>query len=177
VSVQAFAGGLLSFVGHSPMFTADQLEGAIELDVSTMSQAALTLNIRADSLVLQGKHSASDRQEIETRMREEVLQVASFPQIQFESSGFAAQLHDGNEWDVKISGRLALCGNVRRIDVSGRLAVYRDGVRLVGATPLRMSEFGIQPVTALAGAIKLNDQLQVKFDLVGWNPQAAQEKS
>jgi hypothetical protein len=47
------------------------------------------------------------------------------------------------------------------------LVVYDDGVRLAGASRLLLSEYGIRPVTALGGAIKLKDELKVSFDLAG----------
>jgi hypothetical protein len=46
--------------------------------------------------------------------------------------------------------------------------VFNDGIRLAGEFPLRLSEYWIGPVTALAGAIQLRDQLRVAFDVVAW---------
>ena len=42
------------------------------------------------------------------------------------------------------------------------------GVRLTGESTLRLSDYRIRPVTALAGAIRLNDELRLVFDLVAW---------
>jgi hypothetical protein len=51
--------------------------------------------------------------------------------------------------------------------VDAELLVFNDGVRLAGRSVLRMSEYGIAPVTALGGAIRLKDELRVSFDLAG----------
>jgi hypothetical protein len=46
------------------------------------------------------------------------------------------------------------------------LTVLGDALRLLGGGSLRMSAHRIEPVTALAGAIRLRDDVAVSFDLV-----------
>jgi polyisoprenoid-binding protein YceI len=65
-------------------------------------------------------------------------------------------------------GELALHGVTRPHEQDAQLLLYSDGVRLTGETSLRLSDYGIRPVTALAGTIKLKDQLHLAFDLVAW---------
>jgi hypothetical protein len=48
------------------------------------------------------------------------------------------------------------------------LLVFDEGVRLRGQSSLRMSDFRIQPVAALGGAIQLKDELKFAFDLAGF---------
>jgi hypothetical protein len=74
---------------------------------------------------------------------------------------------DSNHYRVTIIGMMTLHGVAKREAVDAELFLYNDGIRLRGQHSLRMSEYRIRPVTALAGTIQLKDQLLVPFDLVG----------
>lgn len=49
--------------------------------------------------------------------------------------------------------------------LAAELTMFQDGLRLRGDTTVRMSAFGILPVTALAGAVRLEDEVKLSFDL------------
>jgi hypothetical protein len=108
---------------------------------------------------------AADRAEIETRMRGEVLEIASYPEIHYEAAVLAGERASAGQYRLRLGGPLALHGVTRDHQAVAELLIFDDGVRLRGQCPLRLSEFAIKPVTALAGAIKLKDELKVSFDL------------
>jgi polyisoprenoid-binding protein YceI len=66
---------------------------------------------------------------------------------------------------LTIGGDLSLHGVTRPHRVDAELIVFGDGLRLGGGSVVRMSEYGIRPVTALGGTIKLKDELKLSFDL------------
>jgi polyisoprenoid-binding protein YceI len=167
-TVQAFATGLLSFMGHSPTFAVREFSGAIWFDPSTLGDAGLEITIPAAALDLTDKVRPADRKDIMDRMQREVLEIATFPDVRFQAAEVALKVIDGNRHRARISGSLTLHGVTNRHTVEAELLVYPDGVRLTGAAPLRLSDYRIRPVIALAGAIKLQDQLRVAFDMVAW---------
>ena len=57
-------------------------------------------------------------------------------------------------------------GRLDRDVAEAELRLYTDGLRLIGSCPLRMSDYGIRPVTALGGSIRLKDEMRLSFDLV-----------
>jgi hypothetical protein len=69
-------------------------------------------------------------------------------------------------FNIEVEGDLALAGSKRRVRtqvVGERLA---EGLyRVTGEMNLRMTDFGIEPPTALMGVIKARNQLRVRFDL------------
>jgi polyisoprenoid-binding protein YceI len=167
-TVQAFAGGLLSMLGHSPTFAVRDFAGEIRLDPQAPDGASLDVTVRADSLEILDQVSASDRKEIEGRMRQEVLEAPGFREIHWHADNCPAQRVGQDEYRLLVRGQLSLHGVTRELEVNAPLQVYYDGVRLGGQFPLRLSEFGIRPVTALGGAIQLKDELRVTFDFVAW---------
>jgi polyisoprenoid-binding protein YceI len=162
-TVQAFASGILSFLGHSPTFAVRDFAGAIRIENAAVKELELT--VKANSLELLDKVKAADRDDIESRMRSEVLETAIFPQISFRAGNVSTEPVTRGRYKVRIAGQLSLHGVTNPCSLDAELVVFDDGVRLRGESWLRMSEYRIRPVTALAGAIKLKDELRVWFDL------------
>jgi polyisoprenoid-binding protein YceI len=167
-TVQAFAGGLLSFAAHSPNFVVRDFSGAMWFAPGTLEGAGIEMTIRADALELIDDVRPADRQEIEDRMRNEVLETARYPEIHFRSETVAAGHVSGNRYRLCIDGQLSLHGTANRLGTDAELLGYEDGVRLSGQFGLRLSDYGVRPVTALGGTIRLKDEIRVAFDLAAW---------
>jgi polyisoprenoid-binding protein YceI len=164
-TVQAFATGMLSFLGHSPTFAVADFSGSLSFPGGTLLGLRLELIVMADSLTLLDNVSPADRAEIEGRMRREVLETAAYPEIRFVSEDVTGQTLAPGRSRVRIGGPLTLHGVIRPQVLDAGLTVYDDGIRLAGGSVLRPSEFGIRPVVALGGAIRLKDELRLAFDL------------
>jgi polyisoprenoid-binding protein YceI len=176
-TVQAFASGMLSFLGHSPTFAVRDYDGEIRLDAQALADMWLQVSVRADSLKLLNQVRPADRADIEGRMRQEVLETAAYPEIQFESGSVTGSQTGQGQYQLRIGGRLALHGVTHPHEVDARLLVYDDGIRLIGETGLQLSDYRIRPVTALGGSIKLKDQLRLTFDLAAWKEDTEPEES
>jgi polyisoprenoid-binding protein YceI len=98
------------------------------------------------------------------------MKAGSHPAIQFELT--EARLVDGpasgnGDHRLLVDGKLKLAGTERAISffVSGR--EESDGrMYVTGHAPLLMSDFGIDPPTALLGLVQAHDRIEVRFDLV-----------
>jgi polyisoprenoid-binding protein YceI len=167
-TVHAFAGGLLSFAAHSPTFAVRDFAGQLRWQPEAPADAGLDVTVRAEALQLTDIVRPADRDEIEGRMRREVLETAAYPEVRFQSEQITTVAAAVPRYRLRIAGRLALHGVTRPLTIEAELMHYSDGARLGGEFPLRMSEFHIRPVTALGGAIKLRDELRLAFDIVAW---------
>ncbi len=167
-TVQAFAVGMLSFLGHSPTFAVRDFSGEARFDPAAPESTSVRVAVRADSLQMEDKVSDADRRQIEDTMRGETLETARFPEVVFESTEVRAGVRSGDDWPVRITGRMTLHGLTRSIGMDARLTLYSDGVRLAGGFTLSQSEFGMKPVVALGGTLRLKDPVQAAFNVVGW---------
>jgi polyisoprenoid-binding protein YceI len=167
LTVQAFAAGMLSFLGHSPTFAVGEFTGDIQLDPGPPPAARLNLAANAASLALMDKVSSTDRREIETRMRDEVLAVDHHAVILFESADITATPVSSDQFRLRIHGQLTLRGDTKSLDVPGDMYLHGDKLRLTGGIPLSLSAFRIAPITALGGTLRLKDEVRVAFDLLG----------
>lgn len=163
-TVQAIAAGLLSAFAHSPIFSVRDLGGEARLG-ATADRFEIELTIEAVSLELEGPIRDADRREMESRMRDEVLEVSAFREVAYRGRALRAETIGQGRFRLLIVGELDLHGVVRPHQVDADLVVYSDGIRLGGTGRLRMSDHGIRPVKALGGAIRLKDELTMSFDL------------
>jgi polyisoprenoid-binding protein YceI len=167
LTVQAFAAGMLSFLGHSPTFLVRDFGGTVRFVGGQVSGMRMELTVRADSLELADQVSASDRKEIEGTMRRDVLETATYPEIRYEAADVAGEEAAPGRYRLRMGGRLSLHGVTLPHPLDAELMVFDDGLRLRGESGLRLSDYRIRPVTALGGTIKLKDELRVSFDVAG----------
>jgi len=164
-TVQAFATGLLSSLGHSPTFAVGRYSGDIRLGDGEIKNLALVLTIQADSLALLDHVSPNDRAEIERRMNHDVLESGTFPEITYRASTVSENQLGPGHFQMRISGPLSLHGESRKHLIDTELTVFPDGLLLKGKSRINLSDYNIKQVTALGGTIRLKDELRVLFDL------------
>jgi polyisoprenoid-binding protein YceI len=158
---------MLSFVGHSPTFAVRQFAGWARVDGDPISRLAIEVKVEADSLDLLDQVSPGDRREIEERMRKDVLGTTRFPTIIYDASEAAVSPIGVERYRLRIPGELWLHGISHSHPIDAELNVSPREIGLVGTSSLRLSDYGIKPVTALGGTIRLKDDLKVSFEVVG----------
>ena len=130
-TVQAFAAGMFSGLGHSPTFAVRELSGELRFTPETLADAAFHLSVRADSLTLTDPVSPKDREEIEGQMRREVLETAAHPEIDFESSQVTADKVTDNWYRLRIKGQLSLHGVKGPQSADAQLRILEEELRLL----------------------------------------------
>ncbi len=166
-TVQAFASGMLSALGHSPTFAIRDFAGEASFDSASPAEDSVSLRIRADSLQVMDDIKSSDRREIESTMNESVLESARFPEIVFRSASVAFNVSGEGTYQVSVTGDLSLRGVTRKVTVPAQLAVFGDEFRAEGVFSLSQSNFGIRPVRVAGGTLKLKDELKLVFNIIG----------
>ena len=129
---------------------------------------AIHLTIQADSLALADSVSAKDRDEIESRMRQEVLETAGLSGdrlSKYRDHAPARSPKGGTGLGSRESFRCM--ASRTRTSVDAQLRVMEDEIRLSGDCALLQPAYRIKRVSALGGMITLKDELKLAFDLVG----------
>jgi polyisoprenoid-binding protein YceI len=164
-TVRAFAGGLLSFAAHNHNIAIRDFTGDAEVTYGSVEPASLNMRVRAASLAVTDKVSDSDREKIETTMRNDVLETSRYPDIVFQSTGASATRLDEGKYQVKIAGNLTLHGATRSVTLNARVEFGTSDFHAVGEFPIKQSEFGIKPVSIAGGTIKVKDEVRLSFDI------------
>lgn len=164
--VQGMAEGMLSMFGHDPVIAIQGFGGDVRCVPDTLEDASLLLLVQAGSLAVVNRVSDKDRREMERGMREDVLEIARYPEIVFMSAKIAAQRAAEGQYRVRIDGNLSLHGVTRAHRIEADVWVNDDSLRAQGEFPLRQTDYNIKPVSAVGGTLKVKDELRLSFDIV-----------
>jgi polyisoprenoid-binding protein YceI len=163
-TVQAFAGGPLSAVGHNPTFAIRDFRGEVEFDPKEPSTGSLRLVIAATSLALTDSVSDKDRQEIERTTQKQVLEGDRFPEITYDCP--ASRITAIGPMQLTLAGDLTLHGVSRTQTVSARVYLTGQTLRGQGEATVRQADFGIARVKVAGGMLHVKDELKLAFDIV-----------
>jgi polyisoprenoid-binding protein YceI len=167
-TVQAFADGMLSMLGHSPTFAARDYEGVIECDPDTGEGASFTLRVKAASLELLDDLSSSDRRRIKETMHDEVLESEKYPEIVYAcpASDMRVKRTGDGQFDVSLNGNLTLHGVTNGHPITGKVIAKSATLRTFGEFQIRQTNFDIKLVSVAGGILKVKDELKCTFDIV-----------
>jgi len=161
-TVRAFAGGLLSGLGHNPVVAIRDFSGEVRGDPAVPEQAALSMKIRAASLSVENDMSEKDRREMQRGMQEEVLESEQYPEIRFESKRISA---NGNG-RVQIDGDMTLHGVTRPERIAAQFSLTGSILRVFGEMSLKQTDYRIKLASVAGGVLKLKDELKFTFDIL-----------
>src|SRR5688572_29371613 len=83
--VKTSSGGLFGAFGHNHVIKVGNFSGVVEITPGKLEPASMEMAVKADSLVVTDKISEKDIKEIESTMREQVLETGRYPEIGFKS--------------------------------------------------------------------------------------------
>ena len=165
-TVQPFASGFLSAFGHNPKFAVRDLTGTIHFDPEHVDKSTMHLVVRANSLSVADNISDKDRRDIESEMRENVLEITKYPEIVFDVSNVTVNKADNGQVNVVLNGQLNLRGVTRSQKIPATLVLSEGMLRAFGEFSLRQTDYGIKPVSAVGGGLKVKDEVKFTFDIV-----------
>lgn len=167
-TVQAFASGFLSGLGHNPTIAIRDFTGEAQFSPETFAAASLFLKINAQSLIVLDDIKEKDKQEIQRTMLEDVLETSRFPEIIFQSTSITATRIIPGRYKARIIGDLTLHGTTRNgLWLMAQITLSENEFRAKGDFTINQTNYGIKLVSVAAGALKLKDELKFEFDLVG----------
>lgn len=164
--VKAFAGGLLSALAHDHNIAIPDFNGEAQFTYGTFEPASLRLTVKASSLAVTDKVSEKDKKEIESTMRNQVLEVEKYPEIVLTSTSVSASKVGEGRYHVKINGNLSLHGTTHDVIVNANVELSANSLHARGEIPLRQTTYGIKPVSIAGGTVKVKDEVKLTFDIV-----------
>ena len=165
-TVQAFAAGLLSALGHNPVIGIRDYDGEIQFVPDTYEKAFVRLSLRLSQLDVLNEMKADDRAKLEQTMYQDVLDVTRFPGAVFESKQVTVRKNGPDLVGARASGELYFHGVTQGISLDARATQTGTLLRLAGEFSIRQSDYGIKPVSFAAGTLRLKDEVKFKFELV-----------
>jgi polyisoprenoid-binding protein YceI len=168
VQVHVGKSGVFGFAGHSHEVVAERLEGTIEADPDDLARSAVALTFEAAGLkVVAEKEPSGDAPKVQDAMAgPKVLDVARFPAITFRSRGVTGRRVAEGVWELQVAGELSLHGVAQAVTVPVRVELSGAGLTATGRTAVVQRAFGIEPVSAGGGTVKVKNEVGIDFKIV-----------
>lgn len=157
--------GAAGRMGHDLTLEAIRWTATITVDAEDPPCSRVAATVDAASLVVLEARGGpvgltdSQREQVEAIIREQVLHSDRHPKIAFRSTAVA-----GDVKRAQVTGTLRIGGRTRPATL--RLSVSRArSPRIVAATSIVQTEFGIEPYAALRGALRVKDVVEIRAEV------------
>lgn len=107
----------------------------------------------------------SEKEGLDKNLRK-AMKAERFPEVRFALGTHTLGPAAGDSAAIHAQGTLTIIGNERAAALDATAKLGRDGVWLVGAYSLRMSEFGIKPPTMMLGTLRVGDRVTIHYRLL-----------
>jgi polyisoprenoid-binding protein YceI len=160
IKVRTRREGLAQRVGHDLTLEATRWNAEVELDPDDITRSSVAVTVDPGSFeVLEGTGGAmplsdKDRADIRKNITQKVLTSG---QVGFRSTGI----------ESLGEGRFALDGDLTQNATSRpvRIELAQSGDRVGGRVTIRQTEWGIKPYSAMLGALKVADAVEIEVDV------------
>jgi polyisoprenoid-binding protein YceI len=167
VRIHVGKSGAFSFAGHRHQVEAP-VSGVIRADPASLGTSSVELRFASAGLRVRPEgEPAGDAPKVQEVMQgPKVLEVGRFPEIRFVSKAVRGQAAPGSAYDLTVVGDLTLRDVTRELTVPVRVALEGAALTATGRATLRHDQFGLKPVSAAGGTVKVANELRVEFTIV-----------
>jgi len=167
ITLHVGRAGVFAFAGHDHEVVVPAVRGQITLNRANVGRSTVSAAFDAAALKVTGKgEPVEDVAEVQRVMlSNRVLDVQRHPTITFQSRQVSVVKQSAAQMALRMTGDLTLHGVTRPLDVPVTVELTADGLRASGKTTVQQSQFGIQPVTAGAGTVRVKDEVEVMFSV------------
>ena len=166
VTIAVGKSGAFSFLGHKHEVSGPIESGSIDVDPANLPGSRVSLAIATSSLKVSGADEPpEDRPKVQEAMEsDQVLGVARYPRITFESTGVTGGQPGTPALDVVVAGRLTIRDVTRPVSVPVHVQLGDHSLNANGRFSVRQTEFGIKPIS-VGGAVAVKDRLDITFSV------------
>jgi polyisoprenoid-binding protein YceI len=153
---------------HGWSCKAEQLDAAIELDAAAAAQVSVAppkalkkVEVKVPVRSLKCGHGAMD-DNLYKALNADAASDISYILATFE----AVPGETKDTFTLKTVGSLTIAGKENKITMDVVATRLGDGsVKATGMVPIKMTDYGIKPPTAIFGRLKTGDEVKVNFEL------------
>ena len=179
LTIQAFRGGALAKAGHNHVIASHTLTGTLYVPVdpgrATFEVHMPVTDLTIDEAVLRAKENSADfppdiPDSAKEGTRKNMLSAAlvdgeQFPEIVLRSERLEpASGGDGSQWIAHV--QVTVRDHTSSVAVPVHYETRDDQLVVSGEFPLKQSDLGLTPFSALLGALAVQDELRVRFRFV-----------
>ena len=144
---------------HAWTMEAPVINGRVDAPApAQLDSAPATAVVTIPVAAIKSEHAKMDK------LMAEALKARQHPEIRYELVD--VDLTNGTDaaFATKTKGKLTIAGVTREVEMTVNGSREADGrYVLTGQAPIRMTDYGIKPPTAMLGTIKTGDDVKVTF--------------
>ena len=160
--VKTGKSGLFGFAGHSHVIRAHGVTGQAVLHQRDVSRSHVELSLLTDSLEVMTPPDTAEIRKVTASMREDVLEVAQFPKIEFASNEVAP-----TDSGYHLLVALTMHGVTKDVPIDVVVKTVGDTLRATGKFQVKQTDFGMKPFKGgPAGTVKVADKVSFDFEAV-----------
>jgi polyisoprenoid-binding protein YceI len=152
---------------HGWSCNAEKFEAAIELDAAAVAELATAtpkalkrVEVKVPVKALKCGHGGMDDNLYKA------LKADDKSEISYILATFDAAPGEAEGFTLKTSGTLAIAGKENKLTMDVVATRLPDGtVKATGMVPIKMTDYGIKPPTAMFGTLRTGDEVKVNFAL------------
>ena len=165
IQIHLDTAGALGLLGHPHLIQTPIKQGRFVFFPGDPGKSSVELVVDASALqVMDPKRSAQEKEEIQATMQSgRVLDIQQHPQIVFRS--VTVEPTDRNR--LQITGNLTIRSQTHPVTVNATLEQTGPQLKATGGSQFKQTTFGMRPVTAGLGTVRVRDQLSISFVLTG----------
>ena len=168
VQVHVGKSGVFGFAGHTHEVVAERFEGRVDADPDDLALSSVELSFEASGLKVSGQgEPEGDAPKVQEVMAgPKVLDVSRFPAIRFRSRQVSGRRAADGVYELQVAGEVSLHGVSREVTLPVRVELSGATLTASGRTALAQRAFGIEPVSAGGGTVKVKNEVGVEFRIV-----------
>lgn len=92
----------------------------------------------------------------------EALKADKSPTIEFQFK----DAHQATPGKITVKGKLSVAGHTKDIQLTSDYQLDNGNILVKGTHTMKMTDFNVDPPTAMLGTVKAGDQIQIDYDLI-----------
>lgn len=143
---------------HDWDIISNRFSGKIQIKDFTTGQIE-NLQVYIDSETLKSGKNAMDKKTYKALKTSEFKNI-TFSMVKIKSS----EKIDDATFEMRVEGKLTICGVTKLKTIDFLLTKVGKELNATGSCMVKMTDFKVEPPTALLGTIKTGDDIKIKFN-------------
>jgi polyisoprenoid-binding protein YceI len=181
LTILAFRGGALAKAGHNHVIAVHDMAGTIyvpaDLKRTTFELHFLVADLTIDEPQLRAKEGTEFPPEVpdsakegtrRNMLSEALLNAVAYPEIRLVGGPLGDATSSGSG-DSQAHVQVTIRGQVHALVVPTHYELGNGQVIVSGELPIKQTDLGLTPFSAMLGALQVQDELRVRFRIVARN--------
>jgi polyisoprenoid-binding protein YceI len=173
--ILVYRGGTMAQLGHNHVISSANISGEVWLHES-LEKSGFTIEFPVNELIVDEVQArVAEGSDFEkpvnddagagtkrNMLKPESLDGERYPTITLRSVNIT-----GTREQPQVTAQITIKDQSREVTLPVELTVTPESLRATGEFTIRQTDFGIKPLSIMMGAIQVQDQLTIRFELVG----------